>query len=286
MNMSVEVRFPLEDVKVQEVREPRRVIDPLYTESYWQMNQREFAMQVAEVGSFYACNGSEVEYAPADGAGRNEIELYLNGSVYGAILHQRMILPLHGSSFRYNGATVLVCGDTGAGKSSLTAAFCLDGAEFLTDDVSPVVIKEGIPYIMALSDRMKLWADTLKQLEKEVDGLMNIHRRTDKFYLPMERAAGDLFRPDLLLLIEVKESGPVDFTEVTGTGRFAALRGEIYRPEYLRGMPENEPQYFSVLLNLASGVRMIRVTRPAEIRIIDLHHSINEYLSGHEIEKT
>lgn len=285
MNMSAEVRFPLKDVKVRKVSESRRVTNPIYTESYWKMNQNEFAMQVEGVGSFYACNGSEVEYAPADGTGRNEIELYLNGSVYGAILHQRMILPFHGSSFRLNGRTVLVCGDTGAGKSSVTAAFCLDGAEFLTDDVTPVVIKEGIPYIMALSDRMKLWADTLEQLEKEVDGLMNIYRRTDKFYLPMEKATGDFFRPDLVLLIEVKECGPVDFTEVTGAGRFAALRGEIYRPEYLRGMPENEPQYFSVLLRMASAIRMIRVTRPAEIRISDLHHSIIEYLSGHEIEK-
>ncbi len=283
--MSVAVRFPLEDVEVRKVHKPRRVMEPLYSESYWQMNQDEFAMQVEGVGEFYARDGSYVEYAPADRAGNSELELYLNGSVYGAILHQRKILPFHGSSFRYNGVTVLVCGDTGAGKSSLTAAFCLDGAEFMTDDVTPVVIKEGIPYLMALSDRMKLWADTLKQLEREVDGLMNIHRRADKFYLPMERAAGDLFRPDMVLLIVVKESGAVDFTEVTGTGRFAALRGEIYRPEYLHGMPENELQYFSVLLNMASAIRMIRVTRPAEIRVSELRTSIIEYMEGNEAEK-
>ena len=283
--MSADVRFPLKDVIVRKVIEPRLVSEPLYDELYWQMNQREFAMQVDGVGSFYACNGTEVEYAPADGAGNNEIELYLNGSVYGAILHQRKILPLHGSSFRHNGITVVVCGDTGAGKSSVTAAFCLDGAEFLTDDVTPVVIKEGIPCIMALSDRMKLWADTLKQLEKEVDGLTNIHRRTDKFYLPMERAPGDFFRPDLVLLIEVKEYGDADFSEVTGAGQFTALRAEIYRPEYLPGMPENEQAYFETILAVCRNTRMIRITRPAEISIYDLHRSISEYLSGYVPEK-
>ena len=277
----MDVRFPLADVAVRKVSEPRRVSGPLCSESYWQMNQREFAMQVDGVGNFYACDGSEVEYAPADGAGKNEIELYLNGSVYGAILHQRKILPLHGSSFRYKGVTVLVCGDTGAGKSSLTAAFCLEGAEFLTDDVTPVILKEGTPYILALSDRMKLWGDTLRQLEKEVDGLKNIYRRTDKYYLPMERARGDFFRPDLVLMVEVKEKGPVEFGEISGTDRFAVLRGEIYRPEYLRGMPENEPLYFRVLLKLADRTRMIRITRPAGIRISDMHSSINEYLAGY-----
>lgn len=281
----MDVRFPLADVEVRKVSEPRRVSGPLYSESYWQMNQWEFAMQVESVGNFYACDGTEVEYAPADGAGKNEIELYLNGSVYGAILHQRKILPLHGSSFRYKGVTVLVCGDTGAGKSSLTAAFCLEGAEFLTDDVTPVILKEGNPYILALSDRIKLWGDTLKQLEKEVEGLINIYRRTDKFYLPMERARGDFFRPDLVLMVEVKEIGAVDFREISGADRFAVLRGEIYRPEYLLGMPENEPLYFRVLLKLADRNRMIRITRPAGIRISDLYNSIIEYLAGNAPEK-
>jgi hypothetical protein len=281
-----DVRFPLKDVMISRVSTITKVINPVFSDVYWQMNQYEFAMQVEGIGSFYACNGSKIEYSTVDGAGKNEIELYLNGSVYGAILHQRMILPLHGSSFRHKGLTFLVCGDTGAGKSSVTAAFCLDGAEFLTDDVTPVVLKEGVPFILSLSDRLKLWADTLKQLEQEAEGLLSIYRRADKFYLPMERAEGDFFKPDVFLLIEVKESGNVDFEEVTGSDRFSALRGEIYRPEYMKGMPENEPLYFSSLVSLASQTRMIRVRRPMEIRISELHGAILQYLAGHGTEKS
>src|SRR5512133_2921112 len=117
------------------------------------MNQRDYALQVKGLADFYACDGREVEYAPAEGADPNSIELYMNGSVYGAILHQRQILPFHSSSFIYKDTAVMICGDARAEKSSLTASFCLNGAEFLTDDVTPVIFRDGIPYVQALSDR-------------------------------------------------------------------------------------------------------------------------------------
>jgi len=41
----------------------------------------------------------------------------------------------------------MICGDAGAGKSSLTASFCLEGAEFLTDDVTPLLFRDGKPFI-------------------------------------------------------------------------------------------------------------------------------------------
>ena len=276
--MAIEVRFPLADVEIRKVSEPRRVIEPLYTESYWQMNQDEFAMQVDGVGSFYACNGSEVEYTLADGAAMNEAELYLNGSVYGAILHQRKILPMHGSCFRHNGIGIMICGDTGAGKSALTASFCLNGAEFLTDDITPVILRQEVPIILAMSDRIKLWGDTLQQLEKSTEGLQSIYRRTEKYYLPVRGADGDAFSLDMVLIIEVGSNKRVEFEELNGAHKLTALRGEIYRPEYLQGMPENEPVYFNSLLGISRCSRIIKVRRPEEIRIMDLHDAILEYM--------
>ncbi|MBW6480992.1 MAG: hypothetical protein K0B37_16295, partial [Bacteroidales bacterium] len=90
--------FPVTDIMLRRVETPRKVSAPAFANHIWQINQYEFAMQVEGVGSFYACNGNEVEYMPAEGAAKESLELYLNGSVYGAILHQRNILPLHGSS--------------------------------------------------------------------------------------------------------------------------------------------------------------------------------------------
>lgn len=270
----MDLRFPLKDVDVRLVAAARTVEFPLYADKYWQMNQREFAMQVEGVADYYAFDGREVEYCPGDGADRNSIELYLNGSVYGAILHQRKILPMHGSSFIYNGKGIMLCGEAGAGKSSLTASFCLQGADFLTDDVTPLLLKKGIPYIWALSDSMKLWDTTLLQLGRKHVDLKRIHPEMDKYYYPMNDAAGKYCRLDQVYVLEEKETKSVAFTELNGQSKFIALRKEIYRCEYIKGMPDNDKIYFQNILDICNTIKVFRVIRPKEIGIQDLRENL------------
>lgn len=270
----MDLRFPLKDVDVRLVASARTVEFPLYADKYWQMNQREFAMQVEGVADYYAFDGREVEYCPGDGADRNSIELYLNGSVYGAILHQRKILPMHGSSFIYNGKGIMLCGEAGAGKSSLTASFCLQGADFLTDDVTPLLLKKGIPYIWALSDSMKLWDTTLLQLGRKHVDLKRIHPEMDKYYYPMNDAAGKYCRLDQVYVLEEKETKSVAFTELNGQSKFIALRKEIYRCEYIKGMPDNDKIYFQNILDICNTIKVFRVIRPKEIGIQDLRENL------------
>lgn len=277
---TVNLKFPLDDVNIQQVKTGKKVAKPLYADNVWQMNQSEFAMQVEGVAEFYARDGSYVEYAPADGAGDNEVELYLNGSIYGAILHQRKILPIHGSSFRYKGAAVMICGDAGAGKSSLTASFCLIGAEFLTDDVTPVVFRGGLPLIWSVSDRIKLWDDTLEQFDIHKIGLSRVYPKVDKYYLSMRGGDGGIYRLDRIFILQHSEEREVIFQELTGTHKFAAVRSEIYRPEYLLGMPENVPVYFSQTVDICKHVRVFEVNRPANIMVSELQKVILDKLEG------
>lgn len=274
------MRFPLNDVTVRRVSVTKSVTSPVYSDSNWQMNQSEFAMQVKGLADFYAFDGREVEYSPEEGADPNSIELYMNGSVYGAILHQRLILPFHGSSFIYNDSAVMICGDAGAGKSSLTASFCLNGAEFLSDDVTPVIFRDGIPYVHSLSDRLKLWGDALSQLNMEKGMLESIFPGTDKYFYPMRTAGDEMRKLTHLFIIEIIETGQTTFTETFGAGKFSVLRNEIYRPEYLQGMKENEPVYFKNIMDICENVKVIRIKRRQNIKIAELHKSVEEFLEG------
>jgi hypothetical protein len=271
--------FPLSDVILQRVTETRKVLEPLYADSFWQINQQEFAMQVQTVGDFYACKGCEIEYAPAEGATQASVELYLNGSVYGAILHQRNILPFHGSSFVWNGAGILLCGESGAGKSSLTAAFCLAGAEFLTDDVTPVIFKDDQPHIIPLSDRIKLWNDSLQQLNQENSSLNAIYPGKDKYYFPMHNGFHKSYPLNRIFLIEVTVSEEIEVRLLSGVELFTALRNEIYRWEYLAAMPENEIDYLRKLLNISQTVETGKVMRPGNITIGTMVEFLKEKLN-------
>ncbi len=276
----MKVELPVTDIEFRKVKTTRSVMFPLYSGSQWQLNQSEFAMQVEGVASFYVCNGREVEYAPVDGATRESIELFLNGSVYGAILHQRNILPLHGSSFIRNGESIILCGGSGAGKSSLTAAFCMNGAQFLTDDVTPVVFSKGKPLIMPLSDRIKLWGDSLQQLNQNKNNLTAIHPGEDKFYFPMKKSQYMNYPLHKIFIIELSGLEGVKILRLNGIEAFTALRNEIYRWEYLVAMPETETGYLEKLLTISRLVTITKVTRPANMPIEKMSDFLSDYIDN------
>lgn len=270
-------RFPLNDITIKVTDQKTIVAFPLYTDEWSQINQQEFSLDVEGVAWFYASNGNYLEVYPYQGYNRHTLELYLNGSVYGAILHQRMKLPLHGSSFNYKGKGIMICGESGAGKSSLTAAFCLSGSHFLTDDVTPMEFNNGKPFILTLSDRIKLWDDSLDQLKLQKEGLEKIDPETEKFYFPMDAGKTERFPLGLLYVLEIYEGDNVEFQEIKGAEKATTIRNEIYRLEYLQGMPENESAFFQQLVDTCNNVSIFRIKRPAAIPV----HQVMTLLKNH-----
>ena len=60
-------------------------------------------------------------------------------TVTALLLAWRGQLPFHGCAVSVDGQGLVICGESGAGKSSLTAALVAKGAQFLSDDLSVVV---------------------------------------------------------------------------------------------------------------------------------------------------
>lgn len=271
-------RFPLKDVSIEITQEKRTVAAPLYADKWHQISQQEFALDVKGIAFFYAANGKDIEICPYEGYDRHTLELYLNGSVYGAILHQRKTIPIHGSCFTYEDRGIMICGESGAGKSSLTAAFCLNGSSFLTDDVSPLVVVNDQPYILTLSDRIKLWDNALRQLELQKEGLTKINLQHEKFYYPINSAEQDQFLLNNIFVLEIHDHSTAVFEMIRGAEKLTTLRNQIYRLEYLRGMPENEASFFYQLATISNYCTIMRVKRPAEIPIQELMGLMKAYI--------
>jgi hypothetical protein len=274
----MQFRFPLPDVKI-EITNLKKVVEfPLYDDGFFRLNQNEFSMDVEDVGWFYASNGNYISMVLHPQATNATIELYLNGSTYGAILHQRKIMPMHGSCFVFDNRGIMLCGESGAGKSSLTAAFCLNGSSFLTDDVTPILFSNNNPIIWAMSDRIKLWDDSLLQLNQSKDLLIRIDPETEKFYFPLNSYEQSTFILNHVFLIEIHEKSDIVFQEVKGAEKVTALRNEIYRLEYLQGMPENEGFYFDRLVEISKNIRITKLYRPMDIPIERTKNKLMAYL--------
>jgi hypothetical protein len=150
----------------------------------------DLTISIEESGRFRVRQGRRITYDPWPGAGEDEVDLYLTGSVLGALLHQRSILPMHCNAIRMGDAAVLFCGESGAGKSTLAAWFQARGHPLFTDDVCALTFDDG-GGVMAHPGlpRLRLRQQSLDLLGLGHDGLSRIPWNEDKFEMEMTLVA-------------------------------------------------------------------------------------------------
>ena len=272
------LQFPLKDVTLFQSDKTLMVNDPLQVSENWQVGRHEFALQEEGVGDFFVRDGNYIEYSPVNGAEPEWVQLCLNGRVLVALLHQRKILNFHASSFIYNGLGIMILGETGAGKSSLTASFTLNGAEFLSDDLTPVIFRKSKPFLWPLYGAIKIDENTVGQLNIDRKELTAAESGTGKHYLQVGHTTLKDHILNYVLKIEIGKKNRPEFYEPEPAEKFSLLRSEICSWEMLSGMPETEAEYLHQLLQMVRKVKIVRVVRPAQIEIQALHAAIVDHL--------
>ena len=192
-----------------------------------------FLFDIDNVARYLVSNGNDVCIQPMPGADAATIRLFLFGSAFGALLHQRGILPLHGSAILTPRGAIVFIGLSGSGKSTLACAFHQKGYPVLSDDVcairsgdAPAVVP-GVPCLM-------LWADTLQELGMDPTGLHPVRPRIEKFIFPLKHG----FASDAAVLHAIYMLAPVNsnvpaIVSVKGFRKFEMLAQNLYRPRFV-----------------------------------------------------
>ena len=97
----------------------------------------ELLLRVDGVAQFLVRGGSEIIIDRHPAASDDDVRLFLLGSAFGALLHQRGILALHGSTVKVGDGCVVFLGRSGMGKSTLATILARRGYPCLGDDVAP-----------------------------------------------------------------------------------------------------------------------------------------------------
>ena len=172
----------------------------------YQAGPGEFLLRVDNVAGYYVSNGNSILIERKPEAADEDVLLFLMGSAMGALLHQRNILPLHGSSVDVDGEGVIFVGPSSIGKSK--------GYPLLSDDVCTVTAKNGAdPHIIPGFPRLKLWADALKKLEEDKKGLnrVRLDQEFKKYFVPFDNACD---RPTPVRSVFVLETTNTDKFEI------------------------------------------------------------------------
>jgi hypothetical protein len=230
----------------------------------FQVTADRLLLQVDGVARYLVSEGRTITVDRDPAADDDDIKTFLLGSVFGALMHQRGDLVLHGSAVEWNGQCAVFMGASGVGKSTLASAFGRKGHAMLTDDLC--VVRLGTDGTMCAHPgfpQIKLWLDSLEQLEISAEGLRRIRRKLEKRAVSL----GDQFvtRPlavRKLYVLRPHNREEFTLTVLQGPQKFAVLKNNTYRFGFLADI-DGRAGHFQHALRLAQQAPVAVVQRPS-----------------------
>ena len=191
-----------------------------------------FRFEWNDIATFDMFDGNRIEYCPGP-SWAGELSWPFYSTVTALLLAWRGSLPFHGSAISVDGQGLLICGESGAGKSSLTAALTAEGAQFISDDLS----------VVAPSKERSDW-----NLVKGRPGIRLFPTVGKWFFSGDAKAVSDDPRDKVIALpapgIEAKHvplrhiiflGSPLQ--ALSAIDRFTLLRKNLFRPNWLGKLP-------------------------------------------------
>lgn len=216
--------------------------------------------------------GQAIVIDPEPGVPERNLRLYLLGSAFGALLHQRGMLPLHANAVEIGGRAIAFMGESGAGKSTLAAWFHDRGYKVLADDVCAIGFDEdGAPYAHPGLRRLRLWDEALSRLGRDSTNYQRSYagaERVDKFDVPIERDDGERHPAALASIYLLQRGDEFSVTELKGVEAAEALFAHTYRGAFLP-LINGQKRHWESAVNLVRMVSVYRIVRPWDLMKLD-----------------
>jgi len=191
-----------------------------------------FLLRLEGVARYLVADGDRIVIDAAAEADEDSVRLFLLGSVFGALLHQRGLLPLHASGIETSKGAVLFAGASGTGKSALAATFHARGYRVIADEICALdrnYVRPGIP-------RLLLWRDALDDLGLWSGALRQVRPNLKKYHFPLERRSRDPLPVAAIYVLKTVMERDFRLLRVVGAERFQVLVNCIFRRHFLTGM--------------------------------------------------
>ena len=253
------------DVKIMMSDGVGRPADPHFENETIIAGAQDFVFLPMPGLSFRIQGGNQILISRETKTEDSDINLFLVGSAWGVLLHQRELIPLHCSAIGTGGQAAAFVGQSGAGKSTLAAGLSNRGYGHLCDDVCMLNPKDKDMLVYPMPKGLKLWRGAADALNIPTGARVGTHPDLDKFYV--KPAGGSLSDPQTLKVIYViqeHEDGPARITPLSGAERFSALFENVYRKEWIDVMG-NRQALFSLLAMTINHVKLYTFSRQKDM---------------------
>lgn len=193
------------------------------------------------------------------------VPIHFYGTGAAMLLALRGLIPIHGTALEIDGRAVLLCGRSGAGKSTMAAHLLALGARLISDDLSVLRVALGErPRLLAGRPGIRLHPDTAAWLAGQC-GLETVRpSHDDKLVVRPPRVAPFSEHPlQRIILLDQQE------TALPAPLQMSALRMQIFRRRLMRRLPGHDRRK-AALMGLA---REIGTTRMRDLSQYDRDHA-------------
>ena len=139
---------------------------------------------IKDVGIFRIFEGKLITWKKMNNnVSENDLTTFLLGSILSICLIQRGLLVLHANALEKDGKSIICLGESGVGKSTLAFILMNQGWNLLADDLVAINNED---YVLPGVSRIKLWANTLKELDIQTTNLEKVRPNINKYLIPKQ----------------------------------------------------------------------------------------------------
>ena len=219
---------------------------------------REYSRLINRTCQLQVFQGKKLTYALTGEGWPQYLQTYILGWGFSMVALQRDLLPMHCSALADDDGAILIAGESGSGKSTITTHFLSNGYRLLADDMALVdgeKVYPAFPY-------QKLCRNVALDEGYKLEELIYIDEDKDKFLAPYRgefKTCGERIKGFILLRV-INGEEVVD-TEVQGLGRFHIFASNLF-VRHLIGKDKYEPHIGQKCLEMASKVPVYVIGRP------------------------
>jgi len=270
------------DVEIKTGAVPASLDNPVKQTVRFSLAENDFILTVDNIARYRVQNGNSITVEPARNATSDEVRLFMYGSAFAALFHQRGMMPLHASAVYNSNGAIAFAGNAGAGKSSLSFSLIETGAfKLVSDDITILNYKDGNISVQPGMPHVKLWADVLEHTQKDIKQLKSIRKEIQKYRYPVE----DNFTTTPVMLkslffLSTHHHPEILILPVSGAEKFNLLQNNIFRSQFISGKHLQE-KYFKLITAISQKVPVFRVIRPRHgLGIEQLRDKVIELISN------
>ncbi|MEM6743355.1 MAG: hypothetical protein AAF676_06425, partial [Pseudomonadota bacterium] len=172
--------------------------------------------------------GRRIDVFCPDEGRQEDVVLYLMGSAWGVLCHQRRRLPLHCSAVADGEHAIALCAESGEGKSTLAAALAAAGFAHVCDDVA-LLDPEGDSLRFTPVDKgLKLHREVAERLALTGTGRVSALPDFDKIYArPASSGARDHYRLRAVVSLRRSRADALVLRPLSGAEAFSTLDDNV-----------------------------------------------------------